>query len=333
MQDFGYAPSGQTTGEGLIGDFVWLDKDGDGTQDTGEPGLEGVTVRLYNSTGTTLLATTVTDENGRYYFGNLAASGAGVTYQVQVLTATLPAGVTQTGDPDATKDSKSTVTLTPAAPVSLNQDFGYQGTNTISGTIWTDTNADGALIEAGRFANVTVVLRDSGGDVVATTTTDGSGNYSFSNLPNGTYSVDVTDEANVLNGYWKSTGSSPGSDNNSQVDAYSVTVTGGQTNTTADFGYFVEPAAIGNFVWQDNNEDGIQDAGEPGLPNVKVILTITWPDTTTTEVATVTDSNGYYEFGYLLLDEDFELPQLRFLLESGTDHASCRLRSHRYWCG
>ena len=40
-------------------------------------------------------------------------------------------------------------------------------------------------------------------------------------------------------------------------------------NLTADFGYYVEPAAVGNFVWDDLNGDGIQDAGEPGIDGVR----------------------------------------------------------------
>lgn len=54
-----------------IGDFVWYDIDGDGIQDTGEPGIAGVTVNLYDASGTTLIATTTTDANGFYQFTNL----------------------------------------------------------------------------------------------------------------------------------------------------------------------------------------------------------------------------------------------------------------------
>ncbi len=36
LQDFGYAPPGQEPGEGLIGDTVWLDRDGDSAYDPGE---------------------------------------------------------------------------------------------------------------------------------------------------------------------------------------------------------------------------------------------------------------------------------------------------------
>jgi hypothetical protein len=44
-RDFGYRP------EGVIGDFVWLDMDGDGTQDPGESGIGGVTVELTTQGG------------------------------------------------------------------------------------------------------------------------------------------------------------------------------------------------------------------------------------------------------------------------------------------
>ena len=49
---------------------------------------------------------------------------------------------------------------------------------------------------------------------------------------------------------------------------------------------------IGDFVWFDYNNNGIQDAGEPGLPNVRV--TITYADGTTKTVRT--DANGKYSF-------------------------------------
>lgn len=306
VQDFGYAPLGHDAGEGLIGDTIFLDLDADGVFDAGE-GLEGVLVRLYASDGVTVLANTYTNENGQYFFGGLAAG----TYTVQVQTGTLPySGLSNTVDPDGANDSTSTVTIA-AGGINLLQDFGYRDTtlpNTIGGTIWNDTDADGTLegMEAGRYSGVTVVLRDASGDIVATTVSDASGNYSFTNLPDGTYRVDVTEDANILNGTWKSTGPSAGSDNNSQLDPYTVSVSGGQTNLTADFGYYVIPAGLGNFVWLDLDSDGIQDAGEVGIPNVTVILTITYPDGTIVIVQTVTDSNGFYSFGNLLLDEDHD---------------------------
>jgi len=53
-----------------IGDFVWKDLDGDGLQDAGELGFQGVTVELYTSTDT-LVGTTTTGVGGSYSFTNL----------------------------------------------------------------------------------------------------------------------------------------------------------------------------------------------------------------------------------------------------------------------
>ena len=52
--DFGYYKLA------AIGDFVWLDTNRNGQQDMTEPGLDGLTVKLLDATGTTVLATTTT---------------------------------------------------------------------------------------------------------------------------------------------------------------------------------------------------------------------------------------------------------------------------------
>jgi len=54
-------------GEVSLGDLVWNDLDNDGIQDKGEPGLQGVTVRLLNESGGTL-ETATTDSSGYYSF-------------------------------------------------------------------------------------------------------------------------------------------------------------------------------------------------------------------------------------------------------------------------
>src|SRR6185369_6098270 len=159
--------------------------------DAGE-GLEGVTVNLYAANGTTLVATVYTDINGRYLFGGLDATK---TYVVRVDTTTLPgggAGMTNTVDPDGGIASQSSVDLTLfAGATTFTQDFGYRPNtpNTISGTVFNDANGNGTkgAGETTGYAGVTVILRDANGNIVATTTTDASGNYSFAGIPNGTY--------------------------------------------------------------------------------------------------------------------------------------------------
>ncbi len=61
-----------------IGNRVWNDTNGNGLQDAGEPGFAGVTMELYNASGTVLLATTNSDANGYWYF-NLANVADGST--------------------------------------------------------------------------------------------------------------------------------------------------------------------------------------------------------------------------------------------------------------
>ena len=61
-----------------IGNRVWIDSDRDGVQDPGETPVNGATVRVYASNGTTLLGTAVTNSRGEYYFAsNVSEAAAG----------------------------------------------------------------------------------------------------------------------------------------------------------------------------------------------------------------------------------------------------------------
>ena len=112
--------------------------------------------------------------------------------------------------------------------------------NTISGTVWNDVDADGTLDgdEPDGYEGVTIVLLDPEGNVVATTETGPNGDYEFPGLPDGDYTVVVSDEEHVLVGHWHTEGPNPGDDNNSQTLSYPVSVTGGEENDTGDFGFY-----------------------------------------------------------------------------------------------
>ncbi|MDO8970475.1 MAG: SdrD B-like domain-containing protein, partial [Saprospiraceae bacterium] len=60
------------------------------------------------------------------------------------------------------------------------------------------------------------------------------------------------------------------------------------------------PAEIGNYVWEDTNLNGIQDANENGIPNVSVNLTGTDQLGNAVDLNTTTDANGFYLFGGLV---------------------------------
>ena len=322
-QDFGYTPFGEHKNfdedDGVIGDTVFLDRNGNGQYDPGE-GLEGVTLRLYDSLrDSVVMATTVTNANGTYGFGRLDINPS---YLVKVDTSTLPnSGLNLTNTVIRTSTSGDSQSIVPAligsGGINLVQDFGYATTSdpaAIGGTLWKDTDADGVLDtddddEAGMvLANVSVALRDSLGNQVATTVSDSNGNYLFSGLPAGPYTVAVTDTANLLEGWWHSLGDQTATvDNTSKADPFTVTVAGGETNTKVDFGYYNQGAALGNRVWSDANADGIQDPGEgTGPSGVAVQLVITYPNSGgTTTLVSSTGSNGGYRFGNLLLDESY----------------------------
>ncbi|MCB0139510.1 MAG: hypothetical protein KDE50_06325, partial [Caldilineaceae bacterium] len=65
-----------------VGNYVWLDSDGDGIQDPGEAPLVGVTVELVDGAGQ-VMATATTDAAGQYYFSSATGtSTASAIYNV-----------------------------------------------------------------------------------------------------------------------------------------------------------------------------------------------------------------------------------------------------------
>ena len=97
---------------GAIGDTVFYDIDGNGSQDAGEPGSSGVTVKLYSDSGTigiidgsdAVVATVTTDANGRYLFSGRANGN----YIVSIESP--PSGYTYTGaDSDHCDDRTAAV--------------------------------------------------------------------------------------------------------------------------------------------------------------------------------------------------------------------------------
>src|SRR5690606_28623598 len=73
----------------------------------------------------------------------------------------------------------------------------------------------------------------------------------------------------------------------------------GENNPTIDAGLVPQQAVLGSIgdrVWRDDNQDGIQNAGEPGIPGVTVQL----KDCNGTVLQSdITDNNGIYGFSNL----------------------------------
>lgn len=78
--------------------------------------------------------------------------------------------------------------------------------------------------------------------------------------------------------------------------AYSVTTTDANGCTTASAVNLTNPSKIGNFVWHDLNQNGIQELGEPGLANVKLHLIGATSTGTQIHFTTFSDTTGNYAF-------------------------------------
>ena len=280
--NFGYVP------DYFIKGTIYRDGNRSGALDAGEKLYEGVTVNLVGADGT-VVATTTTDADGTYSFDKLPAG----TYTVTVAQDGPIAGLEQTGDPDATKDNSSEpITLNNDNPSTTDVNFGYIADNSLSGTVYRDDsrNGDQDGTEPG-YSGVTVQLLDASGNVVTTTTTDANGTYSFSKLPDGTYSVKVVKDGELAD-------TEQTEDPDATKDNASEPVTLGEDNPTKDhidFGY-VPDYSIHGLVYRDGDRDEKHGATEKGYANQTVELR----DKDGKVVATTTtDENGAYSFSKL----------------------------------
>src|SRR5207237_1422320 len=137
--------------------------------------------------------------------------------------------------------------------------------------------------EAGLSGRV-VQLLDANGNVLATSTTDSSGAYAFTNLGPGTYRV-----RQVLPTGWVQTTANPAD----------LSASSGSNVASVNFGAF-RGVTISGLLFQDSNGDGVQQAGEPGLSSWTVYLDANGNGTLDTgETTATTDSNGNYAFANL----------------------------------
>ncbi|WDD96931.1 SdrD B-like domain-containing protein [Thalassomonas actiniarum] len=183
--------------------------------------------------------------------------------------------------------------------------------------VWEDLNRDGIqdMGEPGIEA-VTVNLLAPGDDGVCNTsdelmldmtTTDADGLYGFSELDPADYCVEFI----IPDGYIVSPQDAGGDDAmDSDADpvtgqTQTITLDSGENDLTWDMGLY-RLAALGDFVWEDLNANGVQDNDEPGIEGVTVNLLDPGSDlecNTGDEFTldnTATDGDGLYSFSQLI---------------------------------
>lgn len=280
--NFGYNPNNTIKGS------VYRDDNRSSSRDGSEEGYQGQTVQLLDQDGN-VVATTTTAADGSYSFEHLPDG----TYSVKVVKDGALTDTEQTEDPDGTKDNASEpITLDPTQSVKEGVNFGYVPDYSLSGTIYRDGNRSASHdSNENPYAGVTVNLLDSAGNVVATTTTDANGEYSFSKLPAGDYRVKV-DTTGTLKGLNQT------EDPDGVADSTSGTISLNNTNRTqsgVNFGY-IENNSISGTIFRDEARNGVKDPSDPRFPSVKVTLL---DENGNVVETTTTDSNGAYKFSHL----------------------------------
>jgi hypothetical protein len=197
-----------------------------------------------------------------------ASGGAGGPY---TFTATgLPPGVSISssgsisGTPTASGTYNYTVTVTDSAgnhgTASCSVTVAAPVLGSIGVRVWNDQNANDVQDSGEPGLNgVILQLENSSGTVIATQTTSGNGNYLFSGLPAGTYTVCV--EASTLPVGFIQTYDLDGL---ATPNCATGTLTAGQNRTDFNFGYFKPictsttsvttnfngtPISAGNYIW------------------------------------------------------------------------------------
>ena len=249
-----------------IGNRVWFDVDGDGIRDAGEPGIDGVTLQLWRET-------TGDDIPDSQYQRNTTPGMVGIP------PATAPYVVTTNANGyylfDNLPPGRYVVVIPGGQPALAGLTSTIDDIDpaappaTVSGVgiIRTDNNDNGI----GTTDN-TVAIRSA----VITLTLDSE--------PTITSTPPETDIDPVL-----------GAGRNGEEDRNS--------NLTIDFGFVGQLMALGNRVWFDPNNNGVQDGTENGIANVVVSL---YRDANNNGIpdgpaiaTTTTDASGYYLFDNL----------------------------------
>ncbi|MCX6050558.1 MAG: carboxypeptidase regulatory-like domain-containing protein [Chloroflexi bacterium] len=306
---------------------------GNGLQDPGESGVDGIKVQLY-TTGNSFVAETTTANNGLYRFNNVLP-GAYYLVFVNPLSHGVWSLANQGQDDALDSDADPSLTVSvgnfaagtaartvvftvKAGDVDLRWDAGIvESIGALGDYVWHDRNGNGLQDEAADqgVPDAQVKLFTNAGQLVATTTTNAAGYYRFASVPLGQYYIQFS----LPTGFNGFTLAHQGSDKEKDSDVITVDDAGGRTplftfaaDTGSDFSWdagVYQNASVGDFVWLDDG-DGIQQPSEKidkGLSNIAIELYKVTGDgvigqgaTAQLAKASVTAINGIYQFEGLM---------------------------------
>ncbi|MDK4050670.1 Ig-like domain-containing protein [Staphylococcus pseudintermedius] len=298
-------PNNDTSATYRIGDFVWRDEDHNGVQNDGEHGLESVLVTLKTADGV-ILNTTTSDANGHYQFTNVQKG----KYIVEFTTPEGYEATSKHTTANTEKDSDGLIANIDVTQDDMSIDAGFfplenwnpqpkDETYTIGDFVWRDEDHNGVQNDGEHgLEGVLVTLKTADGVVLNTTTSDANGHYQFTNVQKGKYIVEFT----TPEGY-EATSKHTTANTEKDSDGLIANIDVTQDDMSIDAGFFPlenwnpqpkdETYTIGDFVWRDEDHNGVQNDGEHGLEGV--LVTLKTADGVVLNTTT-SDANGHYQF-------------------------------------
>ncbi|EII2104353.1 carboxypeptidase regulatory-like domain-containing protein [Staphylococcus pseudintermedius] len=298
-------PNIDTSATYRIGNFVWRDEDHNGVQNDGEHGLEGVLVTLKTADGV-VLNTTTSDANGHYQFTNVQKG----KYIVEFTTPEGYEATSKHTTANTEKDSDGLIANIDVTQDDMSIDAGFfplenwnpqpkDETYTIGDFVWRDEDHNGVQNDGEHgLEGVLVTLKTADGVVLNTTTSDANGHYQFTNVQKGKYIVEFT----TPEGY-EATSKHTTVNTEKDSDGLIANIDVTQDDMSIDAGFFPlenwnpqpkdETYTIGDFVWRDEDHNGVQNDGEHGLEGV--LVTLKTADGVVLNTTT-SDANGHYQF-------------------------------------
>ncbi|MBX7168715.1 MAG: hypothetical protein K1X74_20430 [Pirellulales bacterium] len=262
--------TGTYTEPGLAGWRVYVDVDGSGAYEAGEPTAVTAADGAYSIFGIPTGTFDLREEQLAEYRPTAPATGSttlffdtGFVYTAIDFGNQLRQEAIIRGTVYADSDHDHT------------RDAGERGLAGI--TVFLDTNDNGAL-DAGEASVVTSA------DLFYTPGVDETGTYSFTHLPAGTYHVREIVPADQL--------PTP-ADQSHHV----VTVTAAQELAGVNMGNIFRPNEVRGVKFDDLDNDHVRDPGEPGMPGVTIYIDLNRDDQLDAgEPTTVTGADGSYAF-------------------------------------
>ncbi len=299
---------------GIIGDFVWIDSNGDGIQSNGEVGIPNVIVKLYNYAGI-LVKSTLTNAQGKYLFENVFQGDYYIEFDVQSKYTPTVANIgDDSKDSDVTGQNgyNTTATFTVAGgDVNLTIDAGYYECVKIGDLVWYDYNEndihdnfengiDGLKVNLYKKVNNVWVLWDTQKTGHKPNTPSDDGWYQFCTSP-GTYYVEVVQPTFGLVYVRPLRGNNRFKDSDiDHTNGFGTTksflLRSGENKLDLGAGFY-PMAQVGNLVWMDSNNNGIQDANEAKVAGVIVKAYEAITDQMLGQGTT--DADGIYNIDYL----------------------------------